>query len=141
MARKRPLLTLQRLAQYSADVAARGVGERLGALRAEEERLRQVQDFLDHYEQMSVTGATGLTVGGMLARRRFAARLRDAADRQGHVVTDQEFHYRAQIERWRIARADALALQRFNERTRSRELDRRDRREQARLDEIGQRRR
>jgi flagellar export protein FliJ len=141
MRRRRPLHTLQRLAEHGADAASRDVGQRLRALRAEEERLRQVRGFLDHYEQLSVKGGEGLTVGRVQSRRQFAARLRDAAERQRQVVAEQETHYHGQMERWRAARAHALALQRFNERTRARELERRERREQSRLDEIALRRR
>lgn len=141
MRRKRGLHTIQRLAEYGADAASRDVGTRLRALRAEEERLRQVNSFLDHYERMSVTGGTGLTLGAMQGRRQFAARLRDAADRQRQVVQEQEGHYQAQVDRWRSARSQALALQRFNDRVRQRELEALERREQATLDEIGLRRR
>jgi flagellar export protein FliJ len=140
MRRKRGLHTIQRLAEYGADAASRDVGARLRALRAEEERLRQVSSFLDHYERMSVTGETSLTLGAVQGRRQFAARLRDAADRQRQVVREQEGHYEVQVDRWRAARAQALALQRFNDRVRQRELDVQERREQATLDEIGLRR-
>jgi len=140
MRRKRGLHTIQRLAEYGADAASRDVGARLRALRAEEERLRQVSSFLDHYDRMSVTGDAKLTLGAMQGRRQFAGRLRDAADRQRQVVQEQEGHYNAQVDRWRAARAQALALQRFNDRVRQRELDLQERREQATLDEIGLRR-
>lgn len=139
MRRRKGLQTIQRLAEYGADAASRDVGHRLRALRAEEERLRQVDGFLQHYDQMSVTSAPGLTIGAMQGRRQFAARLRDAADRQRTVVAEQEDHYQQQVARWRGARTQALALRRFNERIRKHEQDQRERREQARLDEIGQR--
>jgi flagellar export protein FliJ len=141
MRRRKSLHTIQRLAEHGADAASRDVGTRLRALRAEEERLRQVNGFLQHYDQLSVTASTGLTLGALQGRRQFAARLRDATDRQRQVVEQQEGHYQQQVERWRNARAQALALQRFNERVRQREHEQRERREQGRLDEIAQRRR
>lgn len=140
MRRKRGLHAIQRLAEHGADAASRDVGARLRALRAEEERLRQVNSFVDHYERMSVAGGASLTLGAIQGRRQFAARLRDAADRQRQVVAEQEVHYQSQVERWRAARAQALALQRFNDRVRQREVEESERREQATLDEIGLRR-
>ena len=139
--RRKGLRTIQRLAEHGADAAARDVGHRLRILRAEEERLRQVSSFLDHYDQMSVTAAAGLTINTMQGRRQFALRLREAADRQRQAVAEQENLYRQHVERWRGARSQALALQRFNERIRQREQDEKERREQARIDEIARQRR
>lgn len=141
MRRRKGLHAIQRLAEHNADAASRDVGARLRALRAEEERLRQVNGFLQHYDQLSVTPGTGLTLGAILGRRQFASRLRDAVEKQREVVGQQETHYQQHVERWRNARAQALALQRFNERLRQREHDRQERREQHDLDEIAQRRR
>jgi flagellar export protein FliJ len=141
MRRRKGLPAIQRIAEHGADAASRDVGMRLRALRAEEERLRQVSSFVQHYDQMSVAGATGLTLGALQGRRQFAARLRDAADRQREVVAQQEGHFQQQVERWRNARTQALALQRFNDRIRQREHERRERHEQMALDEIAQRRR
>lgn len=141
MRRRKGLHTIQRLAEHQADAASRDVGQRLRALRAEEERLRQVSSFLDHYDRLSTSAATGLTLGAMQGRRQFAARLRETAERQREVVAQQEAGYRQQVERWRSARAQALALQRFNERIRQQEHEQQERREQASLDEIAQRRR
>jgi flagellar export protein FliJ len=141
MPRRKGLHAIQRLAEHAADAASRDVGQRLRALRAEEERLRQVNSFVEHYDELSVATAPGLTVGAMRGRRQFAARLRDAAERQRQVVEQQEGHYHQHVERWRGARAQALALQRFNDRIRQREQDKRERHEQAVLDEIARQRR
>jgi len=141
MGKARGLHTLQRLAEYGADAASREVGEKLRALRAEEERLRQVQGYLGHYDELLKNPAGPLAAGAMQGRRSFVARLRDATDRQQDVVAGAERSYRAQLEHWRDARAKALALQHFNERARMRAGERRERREQVRLDEIGMRRR
>jgi flagellar export protein FliJ len=141
MPRRKPLHTIQRLAEHGADAASREVGARLRALRAEEERLRQVTGFLDHYDRLSVTGAAGMALGTLQGRRQFAARLRDAADRQREAVRAEEARYRGQVDRWRAARAQALALQRFNQRLRQAEREHAERREQAALDEMALRRR
>jgi flagellar export protein FliJ len=141
MRRRKGLHTIQRIAEYGADVASRDVGARLRTLRAEEERLRQVRAYLEHYDKMSVSGSPGLTLGTMQGRRQFAARLREAVERQAGVVEQQQVQYQQQVERWREARARALSLQRFNGRIRQREDEQRERREQATVDEIAQRRR
>lgn len=141
MRRRKGLHSIQRIAEHGADTAARDVGNRLRSLQAEEERLRQVRAYLEHYERMSVTGAAGLTLGAMQGRRQFAARLRDAVDRQARVVEEHQAHYLQQVERWRDARSRSLSLQRFNQRIRQHETDRLERHEQANLDEIAQRQR
>lgn len=141
MRRTKRLQSIQRLAEHGADAASRDIGFRLQSLRAEEERLRQVQAYLEHYERLSVNGSAGLAFGFMQGRRQFAARLREAVERQARLVEEQQALYLRQVERWRDARSRALALQRFNERIRRREAERLERREQAQQDEIAQRRR
>lgn len=139
--RKSGLPTLQRLAEHGADAASREVGARLRALRAEEERLQQVDAYLEHYRKLSVSDSPGLTLGTIQARRQFASRLQEAVGRQARVVAEQQALYQQKVERWREARARALALQRYNERAQEREQEHRARRDQAILDEIAQRRR
>lgn len=141
MRRRKPLDSLQRLAEFGADAASRDVGLRLRTLRAEEERLRQIDGYLQHYERISADGAAGLPLGMVTGRRQFAARLREAATRQRQLVAEEETRYQQQVDRWRGARAQALALQRFNERIRERDAELRERQEQRLLDEVAQRRR
>ena len=50
MRRTKRLQSIQRLAEHGADAASRDIGFRLQSLRAEEERLRQVQAYLEHYD-------------------------------------------------------------------------------------------
>ncbi|MCC7256919.1 MAG: flagellar FliJ family protein [Gammaproteobacteria bacterium] len=141
MRRRKSLHSLQRLAEFAADAASRDVGTRLRALRVEEERLRQVDGFIGQYDGLALATTPGLTIGSLKGRRDFGQRLRDAAGRQRQAVEDSEQRYREQVERWREARAQALALQRFNERIEERRRDRRERREQATLDDIARQRR
>lgn len=141
MRKKRELVTIQKLAEHGADAASREVGARLRALRAEEERLRQVTGFAEHYEQFSGSEAAGMTLGALQGRRQFAARLRIAADQQREVVRAEEGRYLGQVDRWRDARARALSLQRYNEHVRKAAREDGERREQSVLDEIALRRR
>lgn len=139
MARHKPLDSLQRLAAHAASSASREVAARLQVLRGEEARLTQIGTYADQYEAGSAVPGASLTVGTLLGRRRFAARLREAATHQQQVVTEETTRYRLQVERWREARAQSLALQRLNERLRRREEEHEARAEQRILDEIGSR--
>lgn len=134
----RPTLdSLQQLAEFGADAASREVGERLRRLRGEEERLRQINDYVQHYERLATDTGRTQSVGMIADRRRFTARLREAARQQQLLVAEEERRYQQQLARWREARAQALSLQRFNERHREEADEQRARREQRRLDEIG----
>lgn len=139
MAKRKPLHSLQRLSAHAADAASREIGTRLRALRAEEARLTQVGSYVDQYETLSGTATADLTVGTLLGRRRFVGRLHEAAVRQRQVVAEEDTRYRQQIEQWRDARAQALALQRFNERLRQREREQKEQGEQQMLDDMGRR--
>jgi flagellar export protein FliJ len=141
MAKSRGLQTIQRIAEHGADAASREVAARLRSLHAEEERLRQVRAYLEHYETLCTTSSAGLTIGTIQSRRQFVTRLRDAVERQSQVVEEQRIRHLQQVERWRDARSRALGLQRFNERVRQRQAERLRRHDQAALDEIAQRRR
>lgn len=137
----RPALdSLQRLAEFGADAASREVGQRLHRLRNEEERLHQINDYLQHYERLAANAGQALSVGMITDRRRFTDRLREAARQQQKLVVEEERRYQQQLARWREARAQALSLQRFNERRREEADEQLARREQRQLDEIGLRR-
>lgn len=139
MPRRKPLDSLQRLAAHAATAASREVAARLQVLRGEEARLAQIGTYAEQYETHSTAADAGLTVGTLLGRRQFAARLREAATHQKQVVAEETTRYRLQVERWREARAQTLALQRLNERLREREQEHEARVEQRTLDEIGSR--
>lgn len=141
MRQRKPLTSLQRLAEFGADAASRDVGQRLRNLHAEEERLRQIDAYLQQYERLSTDATPGLTVAMITGRRQFASRLREAALRQRQLVAEEQARYQQQVDRWRSARAQALALQRYNERIRERLGEHRERQEQRLLDEVAQRRR
>jgi flagellar export protein FliJ len=136
MRRKKPLNTLQRLAEHAAEASSREMAQRLRALRQEEQRLQQLNGYVSDYERLAGKGNAGLTIGAVRARRGFVERLNEAIGRQQELVRSHEDQYRQHVERWREARSRALGLQRFNERIRDEETDRRERREQAALDEI-----
>jgi flagellar export protein FliJ len=137
--RRKPLDTLQRIAEHAADASSREVSQRLRALLQEEQRLAQLAGYVSDYQKFAAKGTAGLTIGAIRSRRSFVERLGDAVSRQQQVVRTQEEQYRQHIERWRLARSRALGLQRFNERIRDEATERQERHEQAALDEISRR--
>lgn len=136
MRRRKPLDTLQRLAEHAADASSREVSQLLRALLQEEQRLAQLAGYVSDYQKLASKGTAGLTIGAIRGRRGFVERLAEAVNRQQQVVRTQEERYHQHIERWRLARSRALGLQRFNERIRDEAAARQERREQAALDEI-----
>jgi flagellar export protein FliJ len=137
MRKRRTLESLQKLAEYAADAASRDVVERLRSLRNEESRLDQLRSFVGDYEQLLREGR-GINVARLRGRRDFVDRLNGAIGRQGDVVRDQERQYNDNVDRWRGARTRSLALQRYAQRLADIESERRERREQSMLDEVGQ---
>ena len=136
MRRRKPLDTLQRLAEHAADASSREVSQRLRTLMQEEQRLTQLAGYVSDYQKLAGKGTAGLTIGAIRGRRGFVERLTEAVNRQQQVVRTQEEQYRQHIERWRLARSRALGMQRFNERIRNEETERQERHEQAALDEM-----
>jgi flagellar export protein FliJ len=136
MRKRGSLVSLQKLAEHAADAASRDIVDRLRALRAEEDRLGQLKGYLGDYTQL-LKDARGMNVSRLRGRRDFVERLNEAIGRQDDVVRDQENQYGQGVNRWRSARSRALALQRYGERLAAIETERRERREQAALDEVG----
>lgn len=136
MRKRRSLDSLQKLAEYAADAASRDIVERLRALRAEEGRLGQLRGYLGDYSQL-LKDARGMNVSRLRGRRDFVEKLNVAIGRQDSVVHDHENKYSHDVERWRSARSKSLALQRYGERLAAAEAERRERREQTALDEVG----
>jgi flagellar protein FliJ len=134
--KRRSLDSLQRLAEHSANAASRDIVERLRDLRAEEGRLDQLREYLGDYTRLLNDGR-GMNVTRLRGRRDFVERLHEAIGRQGDVVREHEGRYVQHVDRWRSARVHARALQRFGERIADAEAERRGRREQAELDEVG----
>jgi flagellar export protein FliJ len=136
MRKRRSLASLQKLAEYAADAASRDIVERLRALREEEGRLGQLRGYLGDYTAL-LNDSRGMNVARLRGRRDFVERLNSAIGRQSEVVREHEQQYTRHIDRWRGARTRALALQRYAERLDDIEAERRERRDQAALDEVG----
>ena len=80
-----------------------------------------------------------MTIGGLRSSRGFLERLRSAVDDQRGAVETQRHQVEQQTQQWQAARARTRSLEKFGERLGQQDQDRRDRREQARLDEIARR--
>ncbi len=136
MKQRRSLATIQTLADSAERESARTVAQRRDALAAEEQRLRQLQEYLREYGQMSLS-ASG-HVATLRMRRRFVERIRIGISEQERLIAG----LREQLERdlgvWRKARSHALALEKYAARLSEQAHARRARREQASTDEVGQ---
>jgi flagellar FliJ protein len=130
--------TLQRLASHTEGENARRLAERLRALDTEEHRLQQIRGYLAEYAKGPGTGQPpSMTIGSLKSGRGFLERLRGAVDEQRGTVEIQRQQVEQQTLQWRAARARTRSLEKLGERQARQERERLDRREQARLDEIG----
>jgi flagellar FliJ protein len=136
VARRNRIDILQRLASHNEQENARRLAERLRALDAEERRLQQIRGYLAEYSR-GATGGGSTTIGSLKSSRGFLERLRTAVDDQRGTVEMQRQHVEQQTLRWREARARTRSLEKLGERQATAEQERQDRREQARLDEVG----
>lgn len=127
--------TLQRLASHTEAENARRLAERLRALDTEERRLQQIRGYLAEYTKDGGQ-AQSMTIGSLRSGRGFLERLRSAVDDQRGTVETQRQQVEHQTIQWRAARARTRSLEKLGEREAEQEREERDRREQARLDEI-----
>lgn len=136
MAKKSRLETLQRLASHTEAENARRLAERMRTLDTEERRLQQIRGYLAEYSRSSGQSPS-TTIGSLKSGRGFLERLRGAVDEQRGTVETQRQQVEQQTLQWRAARARTRSLQKLGERQAQEERARLDRREQIRLDEIG----
>jgi flagellar FliJ protein len=134
VARRNRMQILQKLAGHTEAEASRRLAERLKLLDADEKRLEQIRGYLADYSGNIQNTAT--TISALRSNRGFMERLRNAVDEQRGAVEMQRHQAEQHAAQWRAARARSLALERLGERIEQREQQRRDRIEQARLDEI-----
>ncbi len=148
MAQRNRIQMLQRLAGHTEAENARRLAERLRSLDVEERRLQQIHGYLAEYTRPpGQSGPNGIapggghaprtmTIGSLRSSRGFLERLRAAVDEQRGTVEIQRQQVEQQTIQWRSARARTRSLEKLDERLDQQEQERRDRREQIRLDEI-----
>lgn len=130
--RLRPVRTL---AENDTLNSSRRVADSRDALEREQQQLEQLQAYLSEYQAMANAGRTASEIA---SRRDFVKRLHDAILQQMEVVDRLRSELENQLDSWKDARARSLALNRLAERADQAEREREDRRDQHRMDEIGQ---
>lgn len=140
MKTRKRIETLQRLASHTEAENARRLAERLRALDNEERRLQQIRGYLAEYSRVGGPGTVepqSMTISSLKSGRGFLERLRGAVDEQRGTVETQRQQVEQQTQQWRAARARTRSLEKLGDRQAQQERERLDRREQARLDEVG----
>jgi flagellar FliJ protein len=136
MSRADRLESLERLAGFDEDEAARRLGAALQRVAAEEERLRQLCGYLDEYAARGSQPRGALATAALVDGRRFVARLRDAVVQQEGALTRAKADADQLAAAWRASRARRLAFTRLREQALRETRARRDRHEQRLQDEI-----
>ena len=136
VAKRDRILALHRLASHTEADSARRLAERLRSLDAEEHRLKQISSYLAEYTESGRTAPASITIRSLRSGRGFLERLCAAVDEQRGTVDYQRQKAEQQTQQWREARARTRSLEKLGERLAAQDQERRDRREQGRLDEI-----
>lgn len=139
MRRRNRMQSLERLAAHTEAEQARRLAERQRGLDTEERRLEQIRSYLADYAKPPARSGPPLTISALQSQRGFMERLQNAVDQQRGTVDQQRQQAEQQATQWRSARARTLALKRLGERLDQQERLRQDRRDQARMDEVGAR--
>ncbi|MBL8225763.1 MAG: flagellar export protein FliJ [Chromatiales bacterium] len=138
MSRPDRLESLERLASFDENEAARRLAAGLQRITAEEERLRQLCAYLDEYANRGSQAGGALATAALVDGRRFVARLRDAVVQQEGALARARADADQLAAAWRASRARRLAYTRLRERALREIRTRRDRQEQRLQDEIAQ---
>jgi flagellar export protein FliJ len=137
MRRTETLDTIRTLAGNAEAESSRALAERRRTLQTEEQRLEQLRAYLGEYGAMAA-GGDGIFIHTVRTRRQFVDRLQAGLEQQERVVAGLRKQIDQDTARWREARTRSLALERFNERLEDQLALRQARKEQADLDEVGQ---
>ena len=129
------LKPVRTLADSDAMDSSRLVATARDALDTEQQRLDQLREYLNEYQTMASSGRTAMEIS---TRRDFVNRLRKALEQQTEVVERHRAELEKQLDVWKDARARSMALNRLAERADQAERERSERRDQHRMDEIGQ---
>ena len=139
MAKENRLKPIQKLAEREAAARSREVSERLFHLRAEEQRLEQLESYLAEYAALADQAThPALNISTMQSRHDFYRRLTECVAHQQDLVDTLCTQLEHFMDRWNDARARSLAYQKFAERLDAEVVEKTARRDQALLDEAGQ---
>ena len=137
MTRKNGLQTIQTLAESAETMRSRVVADQRSALREEECRLEQLEQYQAEYQSMGNHSEQSICIHFVRGRRSFVQKLNEAIENQRQVVVRTRVQLDTVMVHWRDARAKALSLQKFADRIAVQEDRRLARREQTELDDIG----
>jgi len=140
MTRLKRLQTVEGVLGDKADRAARELGEVREQLRYEQERLEQLQQFRDEYQdRLSGSGATSMDAFRLRDFNAFLARIDAAMAQQREQVREVEQKVEHARRRWDHERSQAEAMGKVVARQQADEQRRVERREQSDNDELAQR--
>ena len=137
MSKQPQLGTIRTLADNVERESSRTVAERRRILAAEEQRLEQLRRYLHEYAELSASGA-GVLVDTVRMRRGFVTKIRAGIEQQERLVASLRDQLDNDLQRWRDARSQSLALERYDDRLADAANLKQQRRDQARTDEVGQ---
>ena len=132
---RNPLNMARMLADIAEFEKSKGVAAAMLNLSAEEERLETLEGYLREYRGAGPTTDGGVNVGMLRARHEFLDTLTKAVEDQGYRVDRLKDSVAQDVSDWRHAKAKVGAIDKFLDRRLEKEKERRERREQARLDE------
>ncbi len=133
----RQIETIRTLADTAERESSRTVAERRRMLDAEEQRLEQLRRYLAEYGDLS-SAKDGVFIDTIRTRRSFMARIQAGIEQQEQLLASLRTQLENDLEHWRDARSHALALEKFDQRLEAQRNLKQNRREQAALDEVGQ---
>ena len=132
---RNPLDMARMLADMAEFEKSKSVAAAMLNLSAEERRLETLERYLREYRDAGCLADGLVNVGMLRARHEFLDTLKKAVEDQGFRVDRLRDSVAQDVSDWRNAKARVGALDKFLDRRAAKEKDRRERREQARLDE------
>jgi flagellar export protein FliJ len=136
MTRSERLEPIAQLAGMRESIAARALAQSLKDLKAKENELAQLRDYLEEYRQLVLPADGAVDPLRWQNAQKFVARLGEAVSAQERELANAPVRYQAEAERWRVSHCNTQALERLVEKYCREELLELERREQAEVDEL-----
>lgn len=141
VSRSKRLEPVQRIAEERSTEAGRVFGERQKFLQSQQQRLEQLEHFRDDYKQGRMqAGEAGMDAYRLRDYNAFIARIEQAIKQQRELVTGLEREVEQLRRGWIESLSHSRALDTAVDRMRGQERRDQNKREQALLDDLAQRR-
>jgi len=137
MKNKRQLQSLESLAQSKENRWQRHVSIQFRALQAEEQRLAQLNQYVNEYQLADSETGTSQSMLTLRTQRQFVNRLHHAVQQQQQTVINKRSAANRDADFWREARSKRLAIQKYADKQEQVEYKLKARRTQKFLDEVG----